>query len=50
MISMDRINKRWGRDTVKIGSMGIENTLKMKQDMISNRYTTDWNNLLVVNI
>ncbi len=50
MITMDRINKRWGRDTVKIGSMGIENTLKMNQDMISNRYTTDWNNLLVVNI
>lgn len=50
MISMDRINRKWGRDTIKIGSMGIENTLKMKQDMISNRYTTDWNNLLVVNI
>ena len=50
MITMDRINRKWGRDTIKIGSMGIENTLKMKQDMISNRYTTDWNNLLVVNI
>lgn len=50
MISMDKINKRWGKDTVKIGSMGIENTLKMKQDMISNRYTTDWNGLLVVNL
>lgn len=50
MISMDRINKRWGKDTIKIGSMGIENTLKMRQDMISNRYSTDWNGLLVVNL
>lgn len=50
MESVDKLNKKWGRDTVKIASMGIENTLKMKQDMKSQRYTTDWSELLIVNI
>lgn len=50
MESVDKLNKKWGRDTVKIASMGIENTLKMKQYMKSQRYTTDWSELLIVNI
>lgn len=50
MESIDILNKKWGRDTVKIGAMGITNDLKMKQDMISPRYTTDWNDLLVVTL
>jgi len=50
MKSMDRVNMKWGKGAIKIGSMGIENTLKMKQDMISNRYTTDWNGLLEVQL
>lgn len=50
MKTIDMINKKWGRDTIKIGSMGVENTLMMKQTMKSPRYTTDWEELLIARL
>jgi len=46
--SIDRINKRWGRDTIKVASMGVNNNLKMRQEMKSPQYTTNLEELLNV--
>ncbi|MBP6976522.1 Y-family DNA polymerase [Candidatus Dojkabacteria bacterium] len=50
MNSIDRINKKWGRDTVTVGALGLENNLKMRQNMKSPRYTTNWEEILNVHI
>ncbi len=50
MKCIDTLNKKWGRDTIRVGSMGIESTLQMKQSMISKGYTTNWNELLTVHL
>ena len=41
---------KWGRDTIKLGSLGIDNNLRMRQDRRSPRYTTSWEEMLVVNV
>ncbi len=46
--TVDRINSRWGRDTVKIAAQGTKNDWTMKQSHISNRYTTVWSELVRV--
>lgn len=48
MQSMDGINKRIGRTKVKLASQDLGRTWKMKQERLSSRYTTDWNELLEV--
>jgi DNA polymerase V len=52
MRTVDSINNTWGRDTVKIASSGFNNkqSWAMKRQHISPRYTTNWNELLTVNI
>jgi DNA polymerase V len=50
MNSIDSINRKWGRDTVKVAAMGIEKKSLMKQQKKSPRYTTSWEELLIVNI
>jgi DNA polymerase V len=50
MNSVDYINTKWGKDTVKIASLGTKNKLRMKQCKKSPRYTSSWEELLVVNI
>lgn len=50
MESVDCINNKWGKDTVKIASLGTKNKLKMKQCKKSPRYTSSWEELLVVKV
>lgn len=45
MTAMDRINARWGRDTVRYGAAGFTKTWKNRQDMKSPAYTTSWHEL-----
>lgn len=45
MTAMDRINARWGRDTVRYGTVGFTKTWKNRQDMKSPAYTTSWHEL-----
>lgn len=40
MQAMDKINRRYGRHAVRPGAMGFEHRWKMKQQKVSNRYTT----------
>jgi DNA polymerase V len=50
MESVDYINNKWGKDTVKIASLGTKNKLKMKQSKKSPRYTSSWDELLVAKV
>jgi DNA polymerase V len=50
MESVDYINKKWGRDTIKLAAMGVEESLKMRQNRKSPRYTTSWEEMLVAKV
>ncbi|NOS85585.1 MAG: Y-family DNA polymerase [Ignavibacteria bacterium] len=50
MKTLDNINVRFGRDTLKIASSGLSQNWAMKRQHISQRYTTNWNELLTINI
>ncbi|MGV1100198.1 Y-family DNA polymerase [Thiovibrio sp. JS02] len=48
MAAVDRINTRWGRDTVQYGSSGFTRSWKNRQERKSPAYTTNWRQLPVV--
>ncbi len=50
MIAVDKLNRHWGRDTLRVASMGMENRLKMRQNRKTPRYTTNWEELLNVRL
>lgn len=47
---MDLINLKNGNDTVYFASQGIKKPWKMKREMISQAYTTNWDEILTVRI
>jgi DNA polymerase V len=48
ILAMDLINRRYGRQTLKLGSEGFKAPWKMKQNLKSPGYTTDWAGLVKV--
>lgn len=48
MAVVDRINAREGRGTVRLGRIPAAPEWAMKRDMMSRRYTTRWDELLIV--
>ena len=44
---MERINKRWGRDTIRPAAGGTSREWAMQRRLLSPRYTTCWNELPV---
>ncbi len=51
MQAMDQINRRHGRGSLKLGSAGLGQAAQvwhMKQNFKSSAYTTDWTDLLTV--
>lgn len=44
---MDRINFKWGRNTLKPAAAGTKKTWQMKRGLLSPRYTTSWKELPV---
>ena len=42
---MDRVNHRYGRNTLFLAGEGIERKWNMKQNFLSRRFTTNWNEL-----
>jgi len=48
MKAMDAINRRFGRDTVMLGSSGIRPKWSLRREMLSPCYSTDWNELVRV--
>lgn len=49
MVAMDAINKKMGKESVKLASEGFTRPWKMKQENKSPSYTTNWNELVRVN-
>jgi len=48
MGAMDRINSRYGRDTVRFGSAGIRKDWEMRRERMSREFTTRWTDLPLV--
>jgi len=49
MKALDVINNRFGKDCIKVGAMSKENnTWHMKRRFHSNRFTTNWDQLMIV--
>lgn len=46
MKAINEINRKFGKDTVRLGSVKTEGNWKMKQTRKSPCYTTDWQKLL----
>ncbi|MDY6915960.1 MAG: Y-family DNA polymerase [Candidatus Cloacimonadota bacterium] len=43
--SCDKINSKWGRDTIQFASSGIKRDWQMRRQYLSPRYTTCWSEL-----
>ncbi len=48
MEAVDRINDKWGRDTLCYGCTGLRREWRSKRLMKSPAYTTEWKELPVV--
>jgi DNA polymerase V len=46
--TVDALNKRFGKNTVFYGAMGIDRSWKVRSDSRSSRYTTCWDELPIV--
>ena len=50
MQTMDQINQKLGKDTVKFGALGLTQAWRLRSDYFSQRYTTHWTELPTVRI
>ena len=53
MFDLDKINSKWGTDTLKVASTGTENSnnnWRMKREFVSKRSTTCWNEIPIIKI
>lgn len=48
MVALDRVNREWGRDTLKMAACGVKKGWSMRAEHLSLRYTTRWEDLLRV--
>jgi DNA polymerase V len=48
MQALDHLNRRFGRDTVTYAAAGIARSWKMQRGSLSPRYSTCWDELLIV--
>ena len=49
MTVMDNINKKMGKESIKVASEGFKRPWKMKQENKSQNFTTSWNDLIKAN-
>ena len=49
MMAMDKINRKMGKESIKLASEGFKRPWKMRQENKSPSYTTNWNELAKVN-
>ena len=47
---MDLINQKNGNDTLYFASQGIKKSWKMKRELISPAYTSNWDEVLTVRV
>lgn len=48
MLTLDTINQKLGKETIKLASEGFKKPWKMKQERKSSNYTTEWEDLIYV--
>ena len=48
MVAMDSINKKMGKESIKLASEGFKRPWKMRQENKSPSYTSNWNELVKV--
>lgn len=48
MATLDKINRRWGRNTVQFAAAGVKKSWQMRQSFKSPAYTTNWGEIPVV--
>jgi DNA polymerase V len=48
MQALDRIHKRFGPHQMKLGNQDLERTWKMKQEHLSQRFTTEISEIITV--
>lgn len=48
MSAIDKLNSTLGQSKIKLANQDLQKTWKMKQEKLSPRYTTNWNELMVV--
>ncbi|NLY75862.1 MAG: Y-family DNA polymerase [Firmicutes bacterium] len=48
--TLDAINSKYGRDTLKIATQGSGKKWKMRQEKLSPSYTTKWNEIITVRV
>lgn len=46
----DSIRKKYGKEILKFSAQGIGKEWKMKQEHLSDKFTTDWDSILTINI
>lgn len=49
MQAFDSINSRFGRDTIFVGAQGCEQKWDMRREFLSKEFTTNWNDIPIVN-
>ena len=50
MKAMDTINRTMGKDVVRVGTQGFDRHWWLKQEKLSQSYTTRWDQILTINI
>ncbi len=48
--TLDRLNKIMGRDVVRYAAQGVDRVWRLRQERLTQCYTTQWNDLLTINI
>lgn len=48
MNAIDKLNKKYGEDKLKIANQDLQKTWKMKQEHLSQQYTTKFNDILII--
>lgn len=46
MSALDKVNQKWGRETLRSGASGYERAWSMKRAILSPNYTTNWREIL----
>jgi DNA polymerase V len=50
MKTMDRINSKYGQNTIKVAAQGSSAKWKLRQEKLSQCYTTRWNEIITVRV
>lgn len=48
MSSIDNLNNKFGKDKIKLAVQGNKEKWKLRQEKLSPKYTTDWNDIITV--